>query len=97
MLLSWIRIQVIGKELFRVLKEKLGAAKFNALISEKVVMVPGDITSEDLAVKNSDLTDQMWSHVDVIVNLAATTNFDERCAYIHTHIHIYICICMYFL
>ncbi|KAK4760567.1 hypothetical protein SAY87_005460 [Trapa incisa] len=70
--------EVISKELFRVLKEKLGAVKLNALISEKVVMVPGDITCEDLGVKDSFLIEQMWSQVDVVVNLAATTNFDER-------------------
>ncbi|OWM73674.1 hypothetical protein CDL15_Pgr026774 [Punica granatum] len=70
--------EIIGKELFRVLKEKLGAARLNSLISEKVVMVPGDITCEDLGVKDNELIHQMWSQVDVIVNLAATTNFDER-------------------
>lgn len=68
-----------------VLKEKLGAVKFNSLISEKVVMVPGDITCEGLGVKDSALMEQMWSQVDVIVNLAATTNFDERCVYIYIH------------
>lgn len=50
----------------------------NSLISEKVVIVPGDITCEDLGVKDSALIDQMWCQIDVIVNLAATTNFDER-------------------
>lgn len=50
----------------------------NSLISEKVVIVPGDITCEDLGVKDCALIDQMWSQIDVIVNLAATTNFDER-------------------
>ncbi|KAK4753753.1 hypothetical protein SAY87_001857 [Trapa incisa] len=70
--------EVISKELFRVLREKLGAVKLNALISEKVVMVPGDITCQDMGVRDSSLIEQMLNQVDVVVNLAATTNFDER-------------------
>lgn len=68
---------MFGKDLFRVVKEKYGP-NFSSLISEKVTVVPGDITCEDLGVMDSDLKEQMWSQIDVIVNLAATTNFDER-------------------
>lgn len=50
----------------------------NALISEKITLVPGDITCENLGVKDSNLVEEMWREVDVVVNLAATTNFDER-------------------
>ncbi|KAL2899487.1 Alcohol-forming fatty acyl-CoA reductase [Bienertia sinuspersici] len=69
--------EVIGKDLFKLLKQKMGA-NFNSFISEKVVMVPGDITCEDLAIKESKLKEELWEDVGVIVNLAATTNFDER-------------------
>jgi len=32
-----------------------------------------------LGVKGSDLLQHMWNEIDIIVNVAATTNFDERC------------------
>lgn len=69
--------EIIGKDLFKLLKEKLGA-NFNSLVSEKLVLVPGDITCEDLGLKDSILREEICSQTDVIVNLAATTNFDER-------------------
>lgn len=68
---------MIAKDLFRVLKEKCGR-NLNSFISQKVVVVPGDIACENLGVKDTDLLKEMWKEVDVVVNLAATTNFDER-------------------
>lgn len=69
--------EIIGKDLFRVVKGKLGT-KFNSVVSEKLIPVPGDISQENLGVKDTTLFEEMCSEVDVIVNLAATTNFDER-------------------
>ncbi|XP_056689935.1 alcohol-forming fatty acyl-CoA reductase isoform X2 [Spinacia oleracea] len=75
--LQRLQNEVIGKDLFKILKQKMGA-KFNTFIQEKVSVVPGDITCQDLAIKDSKLKEELWREVDVIVNLAATTNFDER-------------------
>lgn len=69
--------EVFGKDLFRVVKEKYGP-DFSSLISEKVTVVAGDITGEDLGVMDSDLREQMLAQIDVVINLAVTTNFDER-------------------
>ncbi|KAI8524309.1 hypothetical protein RHMOL_Rhmol13G0140500 [Rhododendron molle] len=69
--------EVIAKDLFRVLKEKLGE-NLKPFISEKVTLVPGDITFENLGVNDPKLVEEMWKEVDIAVNLAATTNFDER-------------------
>ncbi|KAL3580902.1 hypothetical protein D5086_018737, partial [Populus alba] len=69
--------EVIGKDLFRVLREKHGAG-LHSFISEKVTPVPGDISHEDLGVKDSSLKDEIWREIDVMLNFAATTNFDER-------------------
>ncbi|CAN1171436.1 Fatty acyl-CoA reductase 3 [Linum perenne] len=70
--------EIIGKELFRVVKEKYGE-NLGTILSEKIVLVPGDISLDDgLGIKDSNLKEQMLEEVDVIVNLAATTNFDER-------------------
>lgn len=60
-----------------MLKEKLGS-NFKSFIAEKVTLVPGDITYEGLGLKDSTLREEICNQTDVIVNLAATTNFDER-------------------
>ncbi|TKY48631.1 Fatty acyl-CoA reductase 3 [Spatholobus suberectus] len=69
--------EIIGKDLFRLLKEKLGT-RFNSFVSEKLTVVPGDISQEDLNLKDYILGEEICNQTDVIVNLAATTNFDER-------------------
>ncbi|XP_059430368.1 fatty acyl-CoA reductase 3-like [Corylus avellana] len=69
--------EIIEKDLFRVLKEKWGK-NISSFISEKVSVVPGDISLEGLGLKDSSLREELWDQIDVIVNLAATTNFDER-------------------
>lgn len=63
--------------MFRLLKEKLGT-NFISFVSEKVTLVPGDISREDLGLEDSILREEIYNQTDVIVNLAATTNFDER-------------------
>ena len=60
-----------------MLKEKLGK-NLNSFVSEKITVVPGDISLEDMGLKDSILREEILNQVDVIVNLAATTNFDER-------------------
>ncbi|XP_057458031.1 alcohol-forming fatty acyl-CoA reductase-like [Lotus japonicus] len=69
--------EILGKDLFNLLKEKLGA-NFKSFISEKLTLVPGDISYEDLGLKDSILREEICKQTDVIINLAATTNFDER-------------------
>ncbi|KAK1429193.1 hypothetical protein QVD17_11397 [Tagetes erecta] len=69
--------EAVAKDLFKVLKEKHGA-NLDHFLSEKVTPVAGDITCEDLGVKDLSLKEEMWREVDVLVNAAATTNFDER-------------------
>ncbi|KAJ7981148.1 Fatty acyl-CoA reductase [Quillaja saponaria] len=69
--------EIIGKDLFRILKQRKGP-DFNSFIWDKTSLVPGDISQEDLGVKDFNLREEICKQVDVIVNLAATTNFDER-------------------
>lgn len=40
--------------------------------------IPGDISSEDLGLKDSNLKEELWNELDIIVNSAAATKFDER-------------------
>ncbi|GKC50692.1 gland-specific fatty acyl-CoA reductase 1, partial [Tanacetum coccineum] len=69
--------EAVAKELFKVLKEKHGT-NLQKFLSEKVTPVAGDITFEDLGLQDPSLKAEMWRDIDVIVNIAATTNFDER-------------------
>ncbi|KAJ1390241.1 hypothetical protein SESBI_37603 [Sesbania bispinosa] len=69
--------EILAKDLFNLLREKLGA-NFKSFISEKLTLVPGDISYEDLGLKDPILREEICNQTDVIINLAATTNFDER-------------------
>ena len=51
---------------------------FGSITSEKLVVVPGDITCDNLGIEDSDLIAEMWEDIDIIVNSAATTDFYER-------------------
>lgn len=72
-------LQILGKDLFSLLKQKWGT-NLNSLVSEKVTVVAGDLCLEDLGLQDSPsiLREEMLNQIDFIVNLAATTNFDER-------------------
>ncbi|KAK8464334.1 hypothetical protein PHAVU_011G180400 [Phaseolus vulgaris] len=69
--------KVFGKELFKVLKEKWGA-DFRCFISDKVVAVAGDVSLQNLGIKDKNMFNQMLKELDIIVHTAATTNFNER-------------------
>ncbi|CAO2823258.1 unnamed protein product [Amaranthus hypochondriacus] len=70
-----IRLQdeVLGKELFKVLKEKLGS-NFDTLISEKIRAIAGDTSYENLGITDLHIS----QHIDIVINVAATTKFWER-------------------
>ncbi|KAM7272419.1 hypothetical protein ACFE04_027082 [Oxalis oulophora] len=72
-----LHTEILKKDLFKVLKEKEGA-NFSNLISEKTTLVLGDISMEDLGLKDPEIEQEMLNELDAIVNLAATTSFDER-------------------
>ncbi|KAH9618057.1 hypothetical protein KSS87_012775, partial [Heliosperma pusillum] len=72
-----IHDEVLGKELFRILKETWGE-NFDSFISEKITPVAGDTSYEDLGLVDDDLKTQIFKDVDIVVNVAATTKFDER-------------------
>ncbi|KAH0937275.1 hypothetical protein HID58_004736 [Brassica napus] len=73
-----LRSEVVEINLFKVLRNDLGEENLNDLVREKIVPVPGDISIHNLGVKDSDLLQRMWSEIDIVINIAATTNFDER-------------------
>ncbi|KAL3350134.1 hypothetical protein AABB24_022910 [Solanum stoloniferum] len=69
--------EVIKTNLFGVLREKLGANLHGFIEDNKVFPVAGDIGCDSLGI-NSELKDEMCREIDIIVNSAATTRFDER-------------------
>ncbi|CAL5080169.1 unnamed protein product [Urochloa decumbens] len=71
-----VETEVIGKELFGLLRETHGKG-FESFIEEKVVPLAGDIIHENFGVEGAQLS-QMTQEINVIVNGAATTNFYER-------------------
>ncbi|KAA8550179.1 hypothetical protein F0562_001863 [Nyssa sinensis] len=68
---------VVETELFRLLREKYGA-NLSSLVSEKILPVSGDISCEHFGIKDSSLREKMWREIDIIINSAATTKFNER-------------------
>ncbi|CAN4108084.1 unnamed protein product [Withania somnifera] len=68
--------EVLKTDLFGVLREKLGT-NLHGFIEDKVFLVPGDIACDSLGI-SSEQKDEMCREIDIIVNSAATTRFDER-------------------
>ncbi|XP_075512765.1 fatty acyl-CoA reductase 1-like [Primulina tabacum] len=68
--------EILGIDLFRVLRERMGEDLISLL--EKVVPIPGDISHDNLGILDSGLKHNMLQEINIIVNSAATTNFDER-------------------
>lgn len=64
--------------LFNVMREKMGTIYLNSLVEDKVFAISGDISKKNMGIKNSKLREHMFKEIDIIINSAATTNFDER-------------------
>lgn len=69
--------EVLDKNLFQVLKEKWGA-NLNSFISKKVSVVCSDISISHMGLKDSICVEEIKHEVEIIINLAATTKFNER-------------------
>ncbi|KAM5549259.1 fatty acyl-CoA reductase 3-like [Rosa sericea] len=69
--------EITGKELFKIVREKW-AANFDSFISEKVVALSGDVTLKDLGVKEIKVKEELFNGIQIIINSAANTKWDER-------------------
>ncbi|CAL1414086.1 unnamed protein product [Linum trigynum] len=69
--------EVVGKEVFRVLKDKWGV-NFQPFISEKVTVVVGDVSCEGLGIDDFHLKEEILKETDMVLNFAAITKFDQR-------------------
>ncbi|KAL3850314.1 hypothetical protein ACJIZ3_012196 [Penstemon smallii] len=72
--------EVFNSSLFGVVREKCGELEelISSHIQAKVIPVSGDVAHENLGVVDSKLINEMWNEIDIIVNSAAATKFDER-------------------
>ncbi|XP_017254563.1 fatty acyl-CoA reductase 2, chloroplastic-like [Daucus carota subsp. sativus] len=68
--------EIINTELFKCLREKHGAL-FESFISSKLVPVAGNMCEMNIGIEE-DVANLVAGEVDVIINSAATTTFDER-------------------
>ncbi|XP_042415574.1 probable fatty acyl-CoA reductase 4 isoform X2 [Zingiber officinale] len=69
--------EILDKDLFRILKEKHGDG-FPAFAASKLCPVAGDITYPNLGIQDPDLQEKLCNEVEIVVNVAATTNFYDR-------------------
>uniref|UniRef100_A0A7N2MTN6 Fatty acyl-CoA reductase n=1 Tax=Quercus lobata TaxID=97700 RepID=A0A7N2MTN6_QUELO len=55
-----------------------GSLAKESFIFERVTPnIAGDISDENFGIKDSILREEMWNEIDIVLNSAATTNFDE--------------------
>lgn len=71
-----LKSEVINTELFRCLQSIHGKS-YQSYMLEKLIPVVGDVREDDLGLE-PQLADEISEEVDVIVNSAANTTFDER-------------------
>ncbi|XP_066326790.1 fatty acyl-CoA reductase 1-like [Miscanthus floridulus] len=71
-----VQQEVTDTELFSLLRDNYGEG-FDLFIQEKLVPLAGDITNEGLGLEPPTF-DDLAKEMDVIVNIAATTNFYQR-------------------
>ncbi|OMO68760.1 Male sterility, NAD-binding protein [Corchorus olitorius] len=71
-----LKSEIINAELFKCLQQTYGNSYQNFILS-KLVPVVGNICESDLGL-DGDLADVIAKDVDIIINSAANTTFDER-------------------
>ncbi|URE25888.1 fatty acyl-CoA reductase [Musa troglodytarum] len=72
-----VQTEILEKDLFKVLRDKHGDG-FHPFVASKLFPVAGDIVREDLGIQDSNLREKLWKEVGIVVNVAATTSFDDR-------------------
>ncbi|KAF5207251.1 Fatty acyl-coa reductase [Thalictrum thalictroides] len=71
-----LKNEIIDTELFKCLKQIHGNS-FQAFMLSKLVPVVGNVCEQNLGME-INLIDEITSQIDIIVNSAASTTFDER-------------------
>ncbi|XP_024459526.2 fatty acyl-CoA reductase 2, chloroplastic [Populus trichocarpa] len=71
-----LKNEIINAELFKCLRETYGVS-YQSFMLSKLVPVVGNVCESNLGFEE-DLADEIANEVDVIINSAANTSFDER-------------------
>ncbi|KAK9126426.1 hypothetical protein Scep_015272 [Stephania cephalantha] len=94
--------EVIGKEVFKILREKYGAG-FEAFISEKIIPVAGDITVENLGILDPKMRKRCGKKSQSLYDVALSVNtfgaehvldFAKKCVRTDILMHVstaYVC------
>lgn len=75
-MLVYAYVKIINTELFKRLQQTHGKS-YQSFMLEKLAPVVGDVCESDLGL-DDELAKKMAREVDIIVNSAANTTFDER-------------------
>ncbi|KAG2287727.1 hypothetical protein Bca52824_047331 [Brassica carinata] len=67
--------EIISSDLFKLLKQMHGSS-YEAFMKSKLIPVTGDIGEENLGM-DSETADQISEEIDVIINTAGRTTFDD--------------------
>ncbi|XP_048633893.1 fatty acyl-CoA reductase 6, chloroplastic-like isoform X2 [Brassica napus] len=68
--------EIISSDLFKLLKQMHGSS-YEAFMKSKLIPVIGDIGEENLGI-DSETADKISGEIDVIINSAGRTTFDDR-------------------
>ncbi|KAL0867047.1 hypothetical protein Bca101_046165 [Brassica carinata] len=68
--------EIISSDLFKLLKQMHGRS-YEAFMKSKLIPIIGDIGEENLGM-NSEAADKISEEIDVIINCAGRTTFDDR-------------------
>jgi len=51
---------------------------FDSFILKKIVVISGDVSLHNFGLEDEKLKIKMFEEINIIINFAATTKFDER-------------------
>ena len=71
-----VKDQILNSECFELLRKQMGPREFIEFAQSKIVPINGDLTQEGLGLSDVDLQ-LVTNDVDVIINSAASVNFDD--------------------
>lgn len=74
--LQRIRNEIMYTDLFKCIQENYGH-EYESFMLQKLVPVTGNVTRDELGIQ-PDMADELLQDVDIVLNSAANTTFDER-------------------
>ncbi|KAF7727364.1 cyclin-dependent kinase inhibitor far1 [Apophysomyces ossiformis] len=72
-----IRNEILNSKAFISLRRTMSAAKFDAIVKDKIIPIGGDIISPDLSMTEED-RDMIVKSIHVVIHCAAALDYNER-------------------